>query len=95
MQRGSEKKKKKVVNQNGGKEMKTGSKRERERGTGVDHRPGDADKQRPRYKENLIRTAVVHCPGAGCTMYLDSQLLTAMKSAIVAPFAGDNCPLWR
>lgn len=31
MQRGSEKKKKKVVNQNGGKEMKTGSKRERER----------------------------------------------------------------
>ncbi|KAL2736318.1 hypothetical protein V1477_012827 [Vespula maculifrons] len=45
--------------------------------------------------QNLIRTAVAYCPGASCTSYLDSQLLTAMKSAIVAPFAGDNCPLWR
>nr|KAF7420171.1 hypothetical protein H0235_010468 [Vespula pensylvanica] len=74
--------------------VRGGGEGEEEEGGGGGGVP-EADKRRPSYKENLIRTAVAYCPGASCTSYLDSQLLTAMKSAIVAPFAGDNCPLWR
>ncbi|KAF7395665.1 hypothetical protein HZH68_009715 [Vespula germanica] len=75
--------------------VRGGREGEEEEGRGGGGGVPEADKRRPSYKENLIRTAVAYCPGASCTSYLDSQLLTAMKSAIVAPFAGDNCPLWR